>query len=114
MSEFIHIGQTPIYFIGGFEGSQYFGSPEGNQVHWYDSCEADLNMDGRVDGADLSILLDNWDTEEPTSENPTNLCVNIGKISPRVGGAALVELLNNWGDCTSWPFSHDELSPACP
>ncbi len=114
LSEFIHIGQTPIYFIGGFEGSQYFGSPEGNQVHWYDSCEADLNMDGQVDGADLSILLDNWDTEEPTSENPTNLCVNIGKISPRVGGAALVELLNNWGDCTSWPFSHDELSPACP
>jgi hypothetical protein len=52
-------------------------------------CPADLNQDGIVDGADLGLLLGNWDLS------------GLGDITLDgvVDGADLGLLLGAWGDC---------------
>ena len=52
-------------------------------------CEADLNLDGRVDGADLSTLLSQWGTNSTADldQNDTT------------DGADLAVLLSQWGPC---------------
>lgn len=61
-----------------------------------DDCEciADLNHDGTVDGADLGLLLGNWDVTEPEGNVFGDL--NADGI---VDGADLGLLLGFWGDC---------------
>jgi hypothetical protein len=48
----------------------------------------DLNGDGRVDGADLSILLSEWGTPSPVADIDADGVVN---------GADLAMLLSAWG-----------------
>lgn len=52
-------------------------------------CEADLNLDGQVDGADLSTLLSQWGTNSTADldQNDTT------------DGADLAVLLSQWGPC---------------
>jgi len=54
-------------------------------------CESDLNGDGQVNGADLSVLLSQWGT-----------CLNCSSDlneSGQVDGADLSILLSSWGSC---------------
>ena len=67
--------------------------PNGNGT--LDGCEpgvswGDLNQDGRIDGADLALLIANWGPAQPGG---------FGDIDGdgTVGGADLVILLNRWG-----------------
>jgi hypothetical protein len=53
-------------------------------------CPGDLNGDGIVDGADLSILLGAWgDADGPADIDGSGL----------VDGADLAALLGDWGPC---------------
>ena len=54
-----------------------------------DGCIADLNGDGRVDGADLAQLLGGWGQPGPTDLNG----------SGTTDGADLSILLSSWGEC---------------
>jgi len=54
------------------------------------TCTADLNLDGEVGGADLTILLGSWDTSDPAAD------LNDDGV---VGGADLTIMLGNWGLC---------------
>ena len=56
------------------------------------TCEGDLNEDGFVDGADLTILLAAWDTNNPVADLNGD---------GNVGGADLTILLAAWapGGC---------------
>jgi len=54
-----------------------------------DGCLADLNDDGRVDGADLALLLGGWGQPGPTDLNG----------SGTTDGADLSILLSSWGEC---------------
>ena len=52
------------------------------------TCVGDLNDDGEVNGADLTILLGAWGTDDPASDIvPDGL----------VDGGDLAALLGNWG-----------------
>ena len=53
-------------------------------------CPQDLNVDGIVDGADLTILLAAWGTDQFNVDFDG---------SGSVGGADLSRLLGNWGSC---------------
>ena len=114
VSEFIHVGRQPIYVVGVYQGSQMLGGglPQSGQVPWYDSCNGDFNMDGEVDGRDLAILLSQWFTADGQSTETPNMCLNLFKLAPDVGAAALLELLERWGDCPDWPVPG--FDPACP
>ena len=57
------------------------------------SCTADLNLDGRVDGADLGILLSGWGM--PGASNGSGDLSGDGMID----GADLGMLLAAWGTC---------------
>ena len=59
-----------------------------------DSCVADLTHDGMVDGADLSILLQDWGTCPPKGGCPADF-----NHDGMVDGADLSILLEEWGDC---------------
>ena len=59
-----------------------------------DSCVADLTHDGMVDGADLSILLQDWGTCPPKGGCPADF-----NQDGMVDGADLSILLEEWGDC---------------
>jgi hypothetical protein len=53
-------------------------------------CPADLNDDGTVNGADLTILLGEWGTKDSIFDlNGDGL----------IDGADLTVLLSNWGEC---------------
>lgn len=56
-------------------------------------CQADLNQDGRVDGADISALLGFW--------GPTGTVLPTADINQdgTVNGADLAQLLAAWGAC---------------
>ncbi|MFO0874693.1 MAG: protein-arginine deiminase family protein [Phycisphaerales bacterium] len=54
------------------------------------SCVGDLNGDGKVDGADLAILLEDWGTASPCSDIV---------VDGVIDGADLGILLRRWGDC---------------
>ena len=51
---------------------------------------SDLNLDGVVNGADLTILLGSWGTNDPVADLSGD---------GLVGGADLTIMLGNWGDC---------------
>jgi hypothetical protein len=53
------------------------------------SCDADLNLDGKVDGADLSVILANWGHDGLGDFNQDDV----------VDGNDLGFLLANWGTC---------------
>ena len=55
------------------------------------ACPADLSHDGKVDGADLGILLVAWDVEGPSEADLDG--------SGTVDGADLGLLLGAWGSC---------------
>ncbi len=55
-------------------------------------CRADVSRDGRVDGADLGILLTEWGPASPATVSDLDQ-------SGTVEGADLGELLSNWGSC---------------
>jgi hypothetical protein len=57
------------------------------------SCDADLDGDGDVDGADLSVVLGAWGV--PTAD-PSPADMNVDGI---VDGADLAVVLNAWGAC---------------
>ncbi len=59
-------------------------------------CEADLNFDGQVDGADLGLLLAAWDTASPLADL---------NGSGKVDGADLGLLLSEWGACNAPPVN---------
>ena len=54
------------------------------------TCTADLNLDGEVNGADLTILLGSWGTSDPVADLSGD---------GLVGGADLTIMLGNWGLC---------------
>ena len=60
------------------------------------TCRSDLNLDGVVDGADLGILLGDWDTA-PNCGDPISADLNCDCI---VDGADLGIMLGAWGPCT--------------
>ena len=53
-------------------------------------CIGDLNGDGSVNGADLTILLSAWGSDDPIADLNGDGIVN---------GADLTILLSNWGEC---------------
>lgn len=113
VSEFIQVGEQPIYVVGVYQGAQVLGGglPGSGQVPWYESCNSDFNMDGTVDAMDLTILLAQWNTDPATPQDPPNMCLNRDKLAAAVGPAALMEFLEDWGPCPGWPLK--ELDPAC-
>jgi len=74
------------------------------------TCAADLNGDGRVDGADLGALLAAWGSCPTSGPCPENLNPDIDDV---VDGADLGILLNAWSGpaapCIVWP-----IDPVCP
>jgi hypothetical protein len=96
LSEFILKGDQDIYVLGNWPVAQYLGGRQEGQVDWCDSCSGDLNLDGRVDGTDLDILLSLWNTP--------NTCANLDKTDAYIGGGSLLRLLNKWGECPAWPL----------
>lgn len=75
-------GYTDLFF---FQDAWIVVLP-GNDV----PCRGDFNGDGKVDGADLGLLLVGWGTEDPL--------VDLSEDG-RVDGADLGLLLSFWGDC---------------
>jgi hypothetical protein len=65
-------------------------------------CTWDLNLDGQVDGADLGIMLANWDTDAPGDFDDSGV----------VDGADLGVMLANWGLCPAAVPSNDLCSDA--
>ena len=57
-----------------------------------DTCPADFNDDGQVDGADLSVILGAWATE--------NCDLNLAGGSCFIDGADLSVVLGEWGPCS--------------
>jgi len=55
------------------------------------ACPADINQNGSVDGADLSVLLQSW--------GPCSNCAADVNQSGAVDGADLTILLQSWGGC---------------
>ena len=53
-------------------------------------CEADINADGRVDGADLAMILGDWSTDTGLTDLDRN---------GEVGASDLGLLLSSWGIC---------------
>ena len=72
------------------ESNQYDESDRGAVSETVSDCRSDLNFDGKVDGADMGILLAEWDTDR-----------SIADISRdgTVDGADLGLLLGAFGDC---------------
>ncbi len=54
------------------------------------TCTGDLNLDGEVNGADLTILLGSWGTNDPVADLSGD---------GLVGGADLTIMLGSWGSC---------------
>ena len=59
-----------------------------------DSCPADFNCDGRVDAADMGLLLIAWDGDEPERDLSGDGLVN---------GQDLGLMVASWGDCQAGP-----------
>ena len=55
-------------------------------------CIADIFVDGRVDGADLAVLLTRWGLADSSG---------VGDLDGDglVGGSDLAVMLSNWGPC---------------
>lgn len=65
-------------------------------------CPADFNSDGEIDGADLGLLLGQWDTEGTIQANGYTGDINFDGI---VDGADLGLLLGAWGPCSGPPVN---------
>lgn len=116
LSEFVLMGDQPIWIIGTWQGAGYlFSNPEGDPgvAPWCQRCPGDINIDGRVDGEDLGMMLSNWGS----SDNP---CMNLTKNDSYVGSDDLSFLLSHWTGpegCPGWPESLASLKPSdqpCP
>ena len=57
-------------------------------------CPGDINGDGNVGGADLTILLNAWECNSPS-------CLGDVNGDEVVDGADLTIILSNWGVCSS-------------
>ena len=57
-----------------------------------DTCPADFNDDGQVDGADLSVILGAWATDDCQ--------YNLAGDSCFIDGADLSVVLGEWGPCS--------------
>lgn len=60
-------------------------------------CAPDLNGDGSVGGADLTIVLGGWGQDGPSDLNGDGT----------TNGADLAELLGNWGECQGYVYTWD-------
>jgi len=82
-------GQCVRVRVGGVGASQGIGALIVEFTPGNDTCDADLNADGVVDGADLGVLLANWGG------------VGVGDLDGdgTVNGADLGLLLQAWGNC---------------
>lgn len=84
-------GSTPIAsWSGGGDTGEYLIAFSTCAGFVKPLCPGDLNGDGTVDGADLGLLLSDWDEYSGVA--------NINGIGP-VDGADLGILLSNWGPC---------------
>jgi len=84
---------SPHQYVGGrlAQGGQNFNSVTGSRST---SNPCDLNVDGRVDGADVGVLFNAWG---PAAGNPADK-----DGSGTVDGADLAAIYNNWtGDATA-------------
>lgn len=97
-SEFISIGEKPIYLVAIREAHEYLGSPgpDAERRTWCDVCPGDYDQDGRIGGADLATLLLNWGSG--------NLCLTLDRTDPIVDGNDLALLLANWNRFCEWPL----------
>ncbi|MCH2160693.1 MAG: hypothetical protein MK085_02345, partial [Phycisphaerales bacterium] len=116
LSEFLLMGEQPIWIIGTWQGGGYLFEnldEEPGVAPWCERCPGDLNIDGRVDGEDLGLLLNNWGS----ADNP---CMNLTKNDPLVNSDDLGFLLSCWTGpegCPGWPESLASLKPSdrpCP
>jgi hypothetical protein len=88
---------TVLANLASIRISAEFGSEQGEEtvdldsVVLRDSCTADLNQDGVVDGADLGILLGEWGTMGSLADLSGDGLVD---------GADLGSLLGAWGPCS--------------
>lgn len=74
----------------GFSGYHWVHSYTTWEGGGGDTCIGDLNDDGVINGADLTILLGAWGTSDPVADLNDDGAVN---------GADLTILLGAWGDC---------------
>ena len=81
---------TPNAISGGYEGSDNCINEDCTECA--PDCPADLNGDGTVDGADLTLLLADWGCTGAG-------CVGDFDGSGTVDGADLTIILSAWGDC---------------
>jgi len=78
---------------GTFEDANQNGVPDCcNEGVSCDPCPGDVNFDGQVNGADISVLLGFWGL----TGKPNNADIN---GDGTVNGADLAELLGSWGEC---------------
>ena len=86
-------GSTYFIRVGAYDGADRgIGSIQlsGPESHPGSRCAADLDGDGLVDGADLTMLLASWGGESPDGDIDGDGSVD---------GADLTELLASWGAC---------------
>ncbi|MDZ4831101.1 MAG: FG-GAP-like repeat-containing protein [Phycisphaerae bacterium] len=79
-------GNCYRFRIGGFETAQGSGV---FHVSCAQSCLGDINGDGKVDAADLAVLLGQWGQNGSADLNNDNI----------VNGADLASMLGAWGNC---------------
>ncbi|MEE2972834.1 MAG: PHB depolymerase family esterase [Planctomycetota bacterium] len=93
-------GETELWSIaGGNHGPNFNGNFSSELVDWLlahrrDSpidCPGDFNGDGRVDGAEISLLLGAWGSQDPAFDLDRD---------GDVGGGDLSILLASWGACS--------------
>jgi hypothetical protein len=71
-----------------------FSDLDHNGIPDYCECIADLFVDGRVNGADLGVMLSQWGLASASTAGDLNR-------DGVVNGADLGLLLSNWGPCSN-------------
>jgi len=85
------VAGTTSLFIGGSFQSSSSGDPFFTSWRRCAACDADLNADSTVDGADLGLLLGSW--------GPCQNCAADLNNDGAVDGADLGLVLGDWGPC---------------
>ena len=94
-------GETELWsIVGGNHGPNFNGNFSSELVDWLLAhrrdlpvdCRVDFNGDGKVDGAEISLLLGAWGSQEPVFDLDGD---------EAVGGGDLSILLASWGPCPS-------------